>query len=141
MTTKPVSTRVLIVDDEHIIADTLSVILQISGFDSRAVYSAEEARSMALRWRPDAVIIDVYLGESNGVKLAISLSEDLPSSKVFVMGGDHASMELLEQSKTVGHDFPVLNKPFHPNQLLELLGAPPLPKTHGVSTQSAIKSL
>ena len=36
--TKP---KVLIVDDEHVIADTLSMILNQSGFEARAVYSAK----------------------------------------------------------------------------------------------------
>jgi PleD family two-component response regulator len=37
--------RVLVADDERVIADTLVMILNQSGFDARAVYSGEKAHS------------------------------------------------------------------------------------------------
>ena len=35
--------RVLVVDDEHVIADTLAIILNQAGFDASAVYTGSEA--------------------------------------------------------------------------------------------------
>jgi DNA-binding NtrC family response regulator len=114
--------RVLVVDDERIIADSLALILKGRGFDARAVYSGEDAAEAALKWAPDAVIADIIMGKMNGVALAMYLAQTLPSCKVLLMSGHLAAEDLINRSKNLGHDFPVLAKPFHPDSLLELLG-------------------
>ena len=52
-------TRVLVADDELIIANTLAIILNQSGFETRTVYSGEEAIVMARSFQPDLLISDV----------------------------------------------------------------------------------
>lgn len=52
-------TRVLVVDDDAVVSDTLAIILRGQGFDARAVYSGEDAAKVALEWEPYAVISDV----------------------------------------------------------------------------------
>lgn len=113
--------RVLIVDDERIVADSLAWILQGQGFNSRAVYSGEDAAELALSWKPDAVISDVVMGKMDGVSLAIYLAQTLPSCKVLLMSGNAATEELLNESKKLGHDFPILAKPFRPDSIFEFL--------------------
>jgi DNA-binding NtrC family response regulator len=114
--------RVLVVDDEHIVADSLALILRGQGFESRATYSGEDAAEIALEWEPEAVISDVIMGKMSGVALAVFLGQKLPSCRVLLMSGNTATGELLEQSKKLGHDFPVLVKPFHPKGIFEFLG-------------------
>lgn len=100
------------VDDERIIADSIALILKGRGFDSRAIYSGEDAAELALTWKPDAVIADVVMGKMNGVALAIYLAQALPSCKVLLISGNIATSQLLDESKKLGHDFPILAKPF-----------------------------
>lgn len=116
--------RVLVVDDERIIADSIALILKGRGFDARAVYSGEDAAELALTWKPDAVIADVVMGKMDGVALAIYLSHALPACKVLLISGNIATSELLEESKKLGHDFPILAKPFPPESVFEFLGQP-----------------
>lgn len=71
--------RVLVVDDEHVVADSLALILKARGFEARAIYSGEDAAELALTWKPDAVISDVVMGKMDGVALAIYLARTLPS--------------------------------------------------------------
>lgn len=47
--------RVLVVDDEHSIAETLSIILTESGFETAVAHDGREAVAKARSWRPDAV--------------------------------------------------------------------------------------
>ncbi len=47
-TTTHAKPRVLVADDEQVIANTLAIILNQAGFEARAVYSGENAPSM--RW-------------------------------------------------------------------------------------------
>jgi CheY-like chemotaxis protein len=114
--------RVLVVDDERFIADSLALILRGRGFDARAAYSGEDAAELSLTWAPHAVITDVMMGKMDGVALAIYLAQALPACRVLLMSGNIATAQLLEDSKERGHDFPVLAKPFHPESLFEFLG-------------------
>jgi CheY-like chemotaxis protein len=51
--------KVIVVDDEHLIADTLTTILSRAGYDVRAVYSGDEAVEMALNFQPVLMLSDV----------------------------------------------------------------------------------
>jgi CheY-like chemotaxis protein len=117
----PIS-RVLVVDDEHLVADTLVLILKGKGFDARAAYSGEEAAEISLTWAPDAVITDVVMGPMDGASLAIYLSQALPNCKVLLMSGNPATIDLLSSAKSQGHDFPIVAKPSPPDDILEFLG-------------------
>jgi DNA-binding NtrC family response regulator len=111
--------RVLVVDDEHVVADSLARILRERGFDSRAAYSGEDAAELALAWQPDAVITDVIMGKMDGVALAIYLAQTLPSCRVLLISGNTATERLIDESKKGGHDFPILAKPFRPESIFD----------------------
>lgn len=123
MPIEQVLTRVLVVDDERIIADSLALILRGRGFDTRVAYCAEDAAELALGWQPHAVISDVIMGEMNGVALAIYLSQALPSCKVLLMTAQIATEPLLAESKKLGHDFQILTKPFTLESIFDFLSA------------------
>jgi DNA-binding NtrC family response regulator len=115
--------RVLVVDDERVIADSLAMILRGRGFETRAAYSGEEAAELALLWNPDAVISDVVMGTMDGVALAIYLAQALPSCRVLLISGNPATEQLMDESKRIGHEFPLLAKPCHPDGIFEFLAA------------------
>src|ERR671937_435609 len=79
--------RVLVVDDEHVIADTLAIILNQSGFDASAVYSGTEAVQRARSTTPDLVITDVFMPDLNGIQAAIQIRSFLPSCKILLCYG------------------------------------------------------
>ncbi len=122
MVSSQATIRVLVVDDERVVADTLALILRGRGFDARAAYSGEDAAEIALTWTPDAVIADVIMGKMDGVALAIYLAKELPSSRVLLMSGNIATEQLINESKKLGHNFPILAKPFSPESMFDFLG-------------------
>ncbi len=72
--------RVLVADDERVIADTLALILNKSGFEATAVYSGEEAIETAKTLQPDVLISDVIMFGLNGIDAAIkSVKSGLPA--------------------------------------------------------------
>src|ERR1035437_5471062 len=81
------SPRVLIVDDECVIADSLALILNQNGFDATAVYSGEAAVETAVTFNPDVLISDVVMGEMNGIELALRVSVLLPGCRVILISG------------------------------------------------------
>jgi DNA-binding NtrC family response regulator len=115
--------RVLVVDDERIVADSLALILQRRGFDSRAVYSGEDAAELAITWKPYVVITDVVMGPMDGVALAIYLAQALPACKVLLISGNMATERLIDEAQKLGHEFPIFAKPVHPNDIFEFLSS------------------
>jgi len=113
--------RVLVVDDEQVIADTLAKILDLSGYDASAVYSGTAAVESARALQPDLVISDVIMPDMNGIDAAICIRGFLPSCKILLFSGQAATADLLESAKARGHEFEILAKPVHPTDLLAKL--------------------
>ena len=121
MPQNPLRLKVLIADDEKLIADTLAMILNQSGFQARAVYSGEKALEMAPTFPPDMLISDVIMADLNGIDAAIRIRALLPSIKILLFSGQAATADLLEKAHAQGYDFEILAKPVHPQDLLTKL--------------------
>jgi CheY-like chemotaxis protein len=115
--------KVLVVDDERVIADTLAMILNQSGFDARAVYSGEKAVDLASTFAPDMLITDVIMADLNGIDAAIMIRSILPKIKILLFSGQAATADLLEKARAKGYEFEILAKPVHPQDLLSRLQA------------------
>jgi DNA-binding NtrC family response regulator len=111
--------RVLIVDDERNIADTLAMVFKMKGHEAMAAYSAESAVELIETFEPDIVLSDVIMGRMTGVDLAIYLSRARPECKVVLFSGQTATADLLAEASRKGHDFRLLAKPIHPERLIE----------------------
>jgi len=120
MTDRP-KPRVLVVDDERVIADTLAIILNKAGYDASAVYSGTGAVEQAKSIRPDLLISDVMMPDMNGIDAAIKVRAALPSCKILLFSGQAATADLLETARLQGHEFEILAKPVHPQDLLAKL--------------------
>ncbi len=82
--------KVLVVDDEHVIADTLAIILNQHGFDALAVYTGTGAVEQARNLHPDLIISDVIMPDMDGIEAAIHIRAFLPelqNSSFFRAGG------------------------------------------------------
>jgi CheY-like chemotaxis protein len=113
--------KVLVVDDERVIADTLAIILNQHGFEAAAVYTGTAAVERAKMVRPDLVISDVIMPDMNGIEAAIHIRKFLPSCKILLFSGQAATADLLENARNQGHEFEILAKPVHPQDLLAKL--------------------
>jgi len=113
--------RVLVVDDEKVIADTLAKILDLNGYDASAVYTGTAAVESARSLQPDLVISDVIMPDMNGIEAAISIRGFLPTCKILLFSGQAATADLLENARSQGHEFEILAKPVHPSDLLAKL--------------------
>jgi CheY-like chemotaxis protein len=113
--------RVLVVDDERVIADTLARILDLNGYEASAVYSGTAAVESARTLQPDLVISDVIMQDMNGIEAAIRIRGFLPACKILLFSGQAATADLLENARAQGHEFEILAKPVHPADLLAKL--------------------
>jgi CheY-like chemotaxis protein len=112
-------TRVLVVDNERLIADTLVLILRQNGFDATATYSGEEAVQSALALQPDIVLTDIIMGQMNGLEAAKLIADAVPHCNILLFSGQPATADLLVQARKNGRAFEVMAKPVHPDVILE----------------------
>ncbi len=110
--------RILIVDDEPAIADTLAIIFQLAGYNASAVYSGEEALAFVAAHRPSLVVTDVIMPGLDGISMAKIIRNSYPSCQVLLFSGNADTQELLEGAKEEGYKFEVLAKPVPPPQML-----------------------
>jgi CheY-like chemotaxis protein len=113
--------KIIVVDDEPIIADTLVNILEGEGHDALAVSHGESAIKWAKLLPADAVISDVIMPGMNGIETAKAIMQSLPQCRIILFSGQAASVDLLASARAEGYMFEVLPKPINPEKLLEKL--------------------
>ncbi len=121
MNKQPIQLRVLVVDDEPIIASSLGMILRQHGYDAKSFTEPIEALRAARSDIPDLLITDVVMPGLSGIELAIQVQAICPSCKVLLFSGQAGTANLLETARSEGHDFEFLVKPVHPTDLLTKL--------------------
>lgn len=124
MTTIPLATHklnVLIVDDEHVVADTLCQILNNFGFNAYSAYSGPQAIHHATYAPFDVLITDVVMTGMTGIEAALEIWKVLPTCKVLLVSGHHSTADLLQAAQERGHDFEVLAKPVYPDVIINML--------------------
>lgn len=113
--------RVMIVDDNRDIAESLCVLLTMEGHDARAAFTGESALTLARQFRPHVAIIDLVLPDMNGYELTARLraNPDCAHLRVIACSG-HITEATTNRAYAAGMD-PFLFKPFDPEVLLLIL--------------------
>ena len=111
--------RVLVVDDDRLVADTLALIFEKSGFDARAAYNADEALEKAREFVPDLLLCDVTMPGRDGLALVCDITEELPSCRIIVLTAFYSNLKSVrEQSNKLPRPLGIMTKPCQPSELL-----------------------
>jgi DNA-binding response OmpR family regulator len=112
----PTTARALIVEDETLIAEELRQRLSYLGFSViAAVGSADEGIAIAIRERPDLVLMDIRLkGEKDGVQAAREIRNQVDVPIVYLTA--YSDQLTVDRAKTSEHDGFIL-KPFRGREL------------------------
>ncbi len=113
--------RIVVVDDERVIAETLATILRQSGFFATFFTDPWEALLFARSDAPDLLISDVMMPQLSGIDLAIRMKEQCPKCKILLFSGCADTVDLLGAAREQGHNFHLLSKPVHPTELLRAI--------------------
>src|ERR1700729_3989612 len=97
--------RVLVVDDEKLIADTTCQILDGAGFHAQAAYDGWAALDIAGKFRPDYLLTDVLMPRMNGVELAIAIIKMSPATRIVLFSGQAGISEILLKGHDLGYEF------------------------------------
>ncbi|UWZ84439.1 response regulator [Occallatibacter riparius] len=92
--------RVLIVDHQEAIAETLAMIVKGNGHSACIAHSAEQATGIFPEFRPEVVISDVMLPGMDGVQFAAWLKDRDPNCAVLLISGHPDTSELCNQLDT-----------------------------------------
>jgi CheY-like chemotaxis protein len=117
----PVKSKVLVVDDERLLADTTADILRGAGFHAKTAYDGWAALETARSFRPDYLVTDIVMPMLNGVELAIAITKMFPATKILLFSGQAGIIDIVQESRLQGYEFPLLAKPVHPLRLIERL--------------------
>jgi|NGEPerStandDraft_6_1074524.scaffolds.fasta_scaffold53156_1 CheY-like chemotaxis protein len=110
--------RILVVDDERIIADTLATILRSSGYDCRTAYDGAQALDLVDVFEPNLVISDVAMPNLTGIELYHQLKAKPNAPAVMLLSGNVQVLEMLSKEQQSGHRLEVISKPIPPQKLL-----------------------
>lgn len=113
--------RILIVDDDEIMADVLSVRLGQQGFRTTVAENGEQALAMARIERPHVILLDLRLPDVDGFEVCRELSDNEQTSDIpviIVSGLEHP--DVIRRSRAAGCHY-YLRKPYDPNALLTLI--------------------
>ena len=119
--------RVLVVDDESDISETVSFCLEQEGFDVRTASNGYEALGLVRAWLPHVVLLDVMMPGENGYRVSRLVKEDqergaLPAISVFLVTArkledPEREQAFAEFSRADG----VVYKPFDMDALIEIV--------------------
>ena len=110
--------NILVVDDEHGIRDLLWEILNDEGHQVELAENAAQARSARLRERPDLVLLDIWMPDTDGVTLLKEWSgTGLLNMPVIMMSG-HATIDTAVEATKIGA-LAFLEKPITMQKLLK----------------------
>lgn len=111
---RPVLSKVLVVDDEKLIADTLKEILEMAGFHVVAAYDGWGAIHAATQFQPDCLLSDVLMPGMNGVELAIAMRKMFPATRILLFSGQAGISDIVTEGSRQGYEFELLAKPIIP---------------------------
>lgn len=115
------STRLLILDDEQVIVDTLCAIVKQFGFESHGAYTHDSAIAIAREFRPNVFLAGFNnLCDKNGCQTAIEILAFSPECRVIIFSG-YDRREALNDYRRRGYEFELVPKPFDPKDLLRKL--------------------
>ena len=110
--------KILLAEDDHTMVALLTTLLKMEGFDVVQLDVHADVPSAVAREKPDALLMDVHLGEQNGMDIvtAIRKKSEFSQMKIVMTSGLNMKDECLKR----GANHFIL-KPFMPDDLLKVL--------------------
>ena len=111
--------EVLVVDDDHDIADSLALVIEARGHSVTVAYSGDEAMRLAADRKFDVAFFDIVMPGKTGVESLYEVKKLQPDMTCYMMTG--FSVEALISQALAGGALGVLHKPLIPEEVLKLL--------------------
>lgn len=111
--------RIVIVDDDDDILNSLADLLSLNGYSVKTASDAESAQAVAETFRPDIALLDIRLGQANGLDLVPGLQKRFPGIVCIMMTAFAETDSAVQAVRKGANDY--LYKPMDPENLIEVL--------------------
>ncbi len=111
--------RILIVDDDIVVRDSLGKWFESEGFEVSIAPGAAAALEMLSNRRFDLALVDIKMPGVDGIELQAKLREIVPSMPVIIMTGFASVETAVRALKNGAYDY--ITKPFDPDELVHLV--------------------
>jgi len=112
------SIRIMIVDDDQDLAESLDDLLQLNGYHVELAKDGKAALAQAQKQDFDVTFMDVRMPVMNGVESALAIKQMKPDARIVMMTG--FKEPILEKALDAGAEGP-LQKPFNVKNMLEIV--------------------
>ena len=108
--------RILVVDDEAMVRDSLEEILRLEGYDVQSVESGEDALNLLQREKFELMLLDLKMVNMDGIDVIKAVTRMTPELIIILLTG-HGSLESAIDALRLGaHDY--ILKPASSNEIL-----------------------
>lgn len=114
--------RIVLIDDDELVLDTVSGLMEAKGFVVEATQSGREGLRLCERQLPDLVITDIIMPDCEGIEMIRALRKSQGDVKILAIsgGGRLGKDEVLALAGLMGADR-VMAKPFAPEDLFQIV--------------------
>jgi CheY-like chemotaxis protein len=113
--------RVLVVDDDDVIRQLITVNLELEGFEVETAMDGQDCLDKVKDVRPDVVTLDIMMPRLDGWETAVKLREDPETADVKVVLLSARAQEAdVQRGSRIGVDA-YLTKPFDPDELITVV--------------------
>ena len=127
--------RILVVDDEPSILETVGGVLRDEGYEIDTASTARSAMSTAIASRPDMMVLDVMLPDFDGLEIARRLRADGHAVAILFLTARDTVEDRVHGLRIGGDDY--MTKPFSLEELVERVRAI-LRRTHHVAADNDV---
>jgi len=113
--------RILVVDDEESLTDLISLALRYEQFDVDVAHTAKAALLSLPVFRPDLVLLDVMLPDTDGFEVARRIAAESPSTPVLFLTARDGTEDKIRGLTIGGDDY--MTKPFSLEELIARIRA------------------
>ena len=109
-------TKLLVIDDDAHLRESLAEVLELDGFECRQAGGAKDGIELAMKLNPQVVIMDIQLPDSSGFQICATLRKHSRDTILIMMTGRFLSAEEKTQGFELGAD-EYITKPFDLTEL------------------------
>lgn len=112
--------KILIIEDEKDLAEMYKEKLRIEGFEVFLTDNVEEGLKIAKEEKPDLILLDILLGEENGISFLKKQKEDKEISEIPVVAfSNYDNSQTKKEAKELGVKEYLIKTNFTPKEFVE----------------------
>ncbi|WP_372590447.1 response regulator transcription factor [Fervidobacterium pennivorans subsp. carthaginiensis] len=108
--------RVLVVEDERLLAENISKMLKSEGFDVEVAYSISDMYKKIEKFGPELIVLDLMLPDGNALNEIQEIKSELPEVGIIVISAKNTDLDKIIGIELGADDY--IGKPFNTRELV-----------------------